>query len=136
MTITPTSAPAPTDRLRRLSATFLTISTVTVTTGVILQSATGTGEQSESGEAISFDSPLPVVAALVLSVLLTIAMWRRPGRAVLAITILFCLAAAALDILELAHLTDRPGLAVLAAIAGLTHLATAVTAVPVLHRKC
>lgn len=136
MTTTRSSPATGTDRLTRLSAVFLAISTLVVIIGVIGEHTGGTSERGEAAEGLALESPLPIIVAIIVSVVLAAAIWRRPTTATLAIVAVFGLTAAALDGLELAHLTDRPILAVLAATAVLTHLAAAGTALPVLARRC
>ena len=89
MTTTCTPA-AGTERLSGLSAVFLAISTLVVTIGVIIEHTSATSEASEAAEGFALESPLPIIVAIIVSVVLAVAMWRRPATATLVLFSLAC----------------------------------------------
>lgn len=96
------------------------------------------GEHAETGEhtgerilGINLESTPLVATAVVISVLLAAATWRRDHRFVVLITALFAAAFAALDLAEFSHRLRRPAItiAVIAAvIAHILHAAAALLA--------
>lgn len=89
----------------------------------------------EAGEervlGIDVESPLLVTAAVVVSLLLAVLVWRRPDRRLLLVLAALAAAFAVLDVAEVIHQVDgdRAGLAVLAAIIAAVHVAAAALAV-------
>ncbi len=79
---------------------------------------------------VPVDSPAAVTGAIALSLLLALAIWRRPTRRVLLATAAFAAAATILDLAEIPHQIDhsRGGLAALAALIAVLHLAAAAAA--------
>jgi hypothetical protein len=91
----------------------------------------GTEGDEERVLGLDLESPGPVAAAVVLSVVLAaLVLWRRDRR-VLVVTAVVAGAFAVLDIVEVSHQLDEDnaGLAVLAATIAVLHAATAALAV-------
>ncbi len=91
------------------------------------------GEVVETGERIlgtNLESTPLVVAAVVISVLLAAATWRRDRRIVLLVTAVFATGFAVLDVAEFAHQIRRPAvmIAVIAVVIGVLHAAAAFLA--------
>jgi hypothetical protein len=70
---------------------------------------------------VPIESPLTVIGAVLVSILLAVAVWRRPLRAVLIVAAVFALGAAVLDVAEIVHQTGE-GSVLIAALAGLVAL--------------
>ena len=100
---------------------------------VVEHSETGEVAEGEEGDAgdeaeervlgVDVESPLLVIAAVVVSLLLAAVTWRRPTRGVLVLTGAVVAAFAVLDLAEMAHQLDEDntGLVFLAAAIAVLH---------------
>ena len=88
------------------------------------------GTSGERVWGIAVESPVTVTVAVVVSLLLAAAVWRRPRRPVLAVAAVFAIGATVFDIAEVSHQVheERVGIAALAVLVALLHLAAAVAA--------
>jgi Flp pilus assembly protein TadB len=86
------------------------------------------GEAAERLTGISVESPWVVALGAIASVVLAVAVWLRPNRAVIAMVVAFTAAALVLDVLEVSHQlgADRIGLAALAGVVAALRVATIV----------
>lgn len=93
--------------------------------------ATGEKKRAEGLPArLGLEKPLALTAMLVISLVLAVAVWWRPIRAVTGVVALFALAAGVFDVIEIGHdvSVDHGGLAVLAGIIAASRLAVIATA--------
>lgn len=121
--------------LKRGLVIILFLSTVVFIGGVVLEQRAEPGS-SETVLGINPESPGLVAAAIVLSVLLAVAISRRPGSLVLAAAGAFGLIFAFLDTLEIMHQLQehRPSIAAIAGVATLFHLAITTLAIILMRR--
>jgi hypothetical protein len=77
---------------------------------------------------IDLESPVAIVGAVVLSLMVAAVVWWRPRRDVLLVGVVFCLAATVFDLREVVHQAGEQsaGLAGLAVLVALLHLGAAV----------
>jgi hypothetical protein len=89
-----------------------------------------TGENEERVLGIDLESPLAIVGAVVVSVLLAGLVWRRPTRRLLVVIAVVAAAFAVLDIAEVVRQVDenRAALALLAGVIATAHAAAAALA--------
>lgn len=85
----------------------------------------GSGTPSERVLGIPVESTATVAVAVIFSLLLAVAAWRRPKAVVLLAAAIFAAAAAVLDIAEIGHQLseNRAGIAALAGLVAALHLA-------------
>ena len=121
--------------LKRALVIVVLLSAVVFTGGVVVEHAAEPGA-SETVLGINPEAPGLVVAAIMLSILLAVAIALRPTSLVLAIAGAFGLIFAFVDTLEILHQMQerRPSIAAIAAIAALFHLAIPVLAIVLMRR--
>lgn len=127
-------------RRRLWPALLLLGATVLFATGISIEKA----EEGEHGSGheetilgIEPESTPLVMLAVVASLLLVVALWRRPGSpAVMWVAVVFCAGFAVMDVLEVAHKLeeDESTIAVIAALVAALHAAAAASALALLRR--
>jgi hypothetical protein len=96
---------------------------------------TATGPESRTLLGVDLESPAVVGSGVAASLLVALALWRRPSLAVVLVTTVFCSGFAALDGREALHQMDegRDALIAVALLAMLLHLAAAAVAAAALR---
>jgi predicted histidine transporter YuiF (NhaC family) len=94
------------------------------------------GEEAESILGIKPESTPLVVLAVVISLLVALAVWRRSSSSSVVWTaVVFCAAFTVMDVLEVARKlhTDESGIAALAAVVAVLHVAAGLAALGLLR---